>query len=207
MYAVDAASIAAGVSGVELMEAAGRAVAEEIRRRFSCGPVAVLCGPGNNGGDGFVAARYLSEAGWPVKLFLLGEVSALKGDAQVMAGRWPGEVGVLSPNAVAGAQLIVDAVFGAGVKRELSGAARATIEAVANSGLPVIAVDLPSGIHGDTGAVLGCAAPAHLSVTFLPRKTGHVLMPGRTYCGEVVVVDIGTPQGYQQASLLLESLA
>lgn len=193
MYTVDAASIAAGVSGVELMEAAGRAVAEEIRRRYSCGPVAVLCGPGNNGGDGFVAARYLTEAGWPVQLALLGDVSALKGDAQVMAGRWPDEVGVLSPNAVDGADLVVDAVFGAGLTRELTGAAWATIEAVANSGLPVIAVDIPSGIHGDSGAVLGCAAPAHLSVTFLPRKTGHVLMPGRTYCGEVVVADIGTP--------------
>lgn len=193
MYAIDAASIATGVSGVELMEAAGRAVAEEIRRRHSCGPVAVLCGPGNNGGDGFVAARYLSEAGWPVQLALLGDVSALKGDARVMAGRWQGKVGVLSPKAVEGADLVVDAVFGAGLRRDLSGTARAAIEAVAKSGLPVIAVDMPSGIHGDTGAVLGCAAPAHLSVTFLPRKTGHILMPGRTYCGEVVIADIGTP--------------
>lgn len=193
MYAVDAASIAAGVSGAELMEAAGRAVATEVRRRYSCGPVAVLCGPGNNGGDGFVAARHLAEAGWPVKLFLLGEVSALEGDARVMAGRWQGAAGVLSPKAVEDADLVVDAVFGAGLTRELSGAARTTIEAAANSGLPVIAVDIPSGIHGDTGAVLGCAAPASLSVTFLPRKTGHVLMPGRTYCGEVVVADIGTP--------------
>ncbi len=195
MYAIDAASIDAGVSGAELMESAGRAVAAEIRRRYNCGTVAVLCGPGNNGGDGFVAARYLAEAGWPVKLFLLGVVADLKGDAKTMAGRWPGEVGVLSPKAVEGADLIVDAVFGAGLTRELSGAARAAIEAVAKSGLPVVAVDMPSGIHGDTGAVLGCAAPAQLSVTFLPRKTGHVLMPGRTYCGKVVVADIGTPPG------------
>ena len=199
MYAVDAASIAAGVSGVELMEAAGRAVAVEIRRRYSCGPVAVLCGPGNNGGDGFVTARYLAEAGWPVQLALLGDVSALKGDARVMAGRWPGEVGVLSPKAVEGADLVVDAVFGAGLTRDVSGAARAAIEALANSGLPVIAVDIPSGIHGDSGAVLGCAAPAQLSVTFLPRKSGHVLMPGRTYCGEVVVADIGTPSHILEA--------
>lgn len=193
MYAADAASIAAGVSGVELMEAAGRAVVEEVRRRYSCGPVAVLCGPGNNGGDGFVAARHLSDAGWPVQVFLLGDVSALTGDALVMARRWPGEVGILSPESIEGAVLIIDAVFGAGLTRDLSGAARSAIEAVAASDLPVVAVDLPSGIHGDTGAVLGCAAKANLSVTFLPRKTGHVLMPGRTYCGEVVTADIGTP--------------
>lgn len=193
MYAADAASIAAGVSGVELMEAAGRAVAEQIRRRYSCGQVAILCGPGNNGGDGFVAARYLSEAGWPVQLALLGNASDLEGDAQVMAGRWQGDVATLSPEAIEGADLIVDAIFGAGLTREVSGAARATIEAAASSGVPVIAVDVPSGIHGDTGAVLGCAAPAELSITFLPRKTGHVLMPGRSNCGEVVVADIGTP--------------
>lgn len=199
MYAADAASIAAGVSGAALMEAAGRAVAVEVRRRFNCGQVAVLCGPGNNGGDGFVAARHLAEAGWPVNLFLLGGVSDLKGDALAMAGQWPGKVGVLSPDALAGADLVVDAVFGAGLTRDLSGAARATIEALANSGLPVAAVDLPSGIHGDTGEVLGCAAPAQFSVTFLPRKTGHVLIPGRTYCGEIVVADIGTPPAVLEA--------
>ncbi len=193
MYATDAASIAAGVSGVELMEAAGRAVAQEVRRRYGVCPVAVLCGPGNNGGDGFVAARYLVDAGWPVRLALLGEVSSLKGDAAAMAERWTGEVGSLEPGFIAEAGLVVDAVFGAGLERELEGAARQTIEALAASDLPVLAVDIPSGIHGDTGAVLGAAAAADLSVTFLPRKTGHVLMPGRAYCGNVVVADIGTP--------------
>ena len=193
MYATDAASIAAGVSGVELMEAAGRAVAREVRRRYAVCAVAVLCGPGNNGGDGFVAARYLAEAGWPVRLSLLGEASSLKGDAAAMAQRWAGEVGPLGPGSIEDAGLVVDAVFGAGLKRELEGAAHETIAAIGASKLPVVAVDLPSGIHGDTGAVLGAAAPANLSVTFLPRKTGHVLMPGRAYCGEVVVADIGTP--------------
>ena len=106
------------------MEAAGASVAREIRRRFSCCRVAILCGPGNNGGDGFVAARYLSEAGWPVDLSLLGNISGLKGDALAMAERWSGETVALAPNSIEGSDLVVDAIFGAGLAREITGVAR-----------------------------------------------------------------------------------
>ena len=193
MYATDEASIAVGVSGSELMEAAGAAVAREVMRRWQPRRVVVLCGPGNNGGDGFVAARHLSEAGWPVRVGLLGKRRALKGDAAAMAKRWQEPVAPLSAQLIDAADLIVDAIFGAGLTRDVSGAARETLEAVIASGLPCVAVDVPSGVHGDTGAVLGIAVVAEVSVTFLPRKIGHALLPGRSYCGEIVVADIGTP--------------
>jgi NAD(P)H-hydrate epimerase len=193
MYAMDEASIAAGVIGHELMEAAGTAVAREVMRRWPPCRVVVLCGPGNNGGDGFVAARHLAEAGWPVRVGLLGRRNALKGDASRMAKRWKKPASPLSAKLVAEADLIIDAIFGAGLTREVSDAARETLEAVIASGLPCVAVDVPSGVHGDSGAVLGIAVVADLSVTFLPRKIGHTLLPGRSYCGEIVVADIGIP--------------
>jgi NAD(P)H-hydrate epimerase len=193
MYEADAASIAAGVSGCELMEAAGAAVAREVMQRWQPCRVVVLCGPGNNGGDGFVAARHLAEAGWPVRVGLLGKRNALKGDAGTMAKLWKKPASALSPKLVEDADLIIDAIFGAGLKRGVTGVARQTLEAVIGRGLPCVAVDVPSGVHGDSGAVLGIAVVATLSVTFLPRKIGHALLPGRSYCGEIVVADIGTP--------------
>ena len=193
MYATDKASIAAGVSGCELMEAAGAAVAREVMRRWPSCRVVVLCGPGNNGGDGFVAARHLAEAGWPVRVGLLGKRNALKGDAAVMAKRWQEPASPVSPKLIDDADLVIDAIFGAGLTRDVSGTARETLEAVIARGLPCVAVDVPSGVDGDTGAVLGIAVIANLSVTFLPRKIGHALLPGRSYCGDIVVADIGTP--------------
>lgn len=193
MYRADALAVAAGVSGQRLMEAAGAAVAEAVRERWSPRPTLVLCGPGNNGGDGFVAARLLAEADWPVRVALLGERERLKGDAAWAAGTWRGTVEPVRPDALAGAELVVDAMFGAGLDRPLDGAARATVEALAASGLPLAAVDVPSGVSGDTGAVLGAAARADITVTFFRRKPGHLLQPGRTLCGAVVVADIGIP--------------
>ena len=193
MARADALAVKAGVSNERLMEAAGTAVARETARRFPKGPVAVLCGPGNNGGDGLVAARKLREAGFEVKVALLGKRESLRGEAGINASRWKGPCAPLSPRSLDGATLVVDALFGAGLARPLDGAALAAVMEIARRGLPSVAVDVPSGIHGDTGQVLGGAAAAKLTVTFFRRKPGHLLMPGRELCGEVAVADIGTP--------------
>lgn len=194
MYRADAAAMHAGISGETLMENAGRAIAAEIRNRWARRPIAVLCGPGNNGGDGFVVARLLSEDGWPVTVGLLGAKQALKGDAALNAGRWQGDVRPLEPTILDRAELVVDAIFGAGLSRAPEGAAKATIEAVNERGLACIGVDVPSGVHGDTGAVLGCAPRCRVTVTFFRRKPGHLLLPGRQQAGETVVADIGIPE-------------
>jgi NAD(P)H-hydrate epimerase len=194
MGAADAGAIAAGVPGIELMENAGAAVARAIGERFAPRPTVVLCGPGNNGGDGFVAARHLAGQGWPVRLALLGARERLRGDAATAAAAWLGEVLPLDPESVADAGLVVDALFGAGLARGLEGAARETIEGVEQAAVPVVAIDVPSGVHGDTGAVLGTAAHAALTVTFHRAKPGHFLLPGRDYVGELAVADIDIPE-------------
>lgn len=193
MYRADAKAEAAGVSAEALMEAAGTGIAREICRRWPKTPTVILCGPGNNGGDGFVAARKLAEAGWDVRVALLGKREALKGEAALNASRWRGAVEPLKREALDGAGLVVDALFGAGLERALEGVPRAVVEEVAARRLECVAVDVPSGVHGDTGRVLGAAAPARLTVTFFRRKPGHLLLPGRELAGQVVVVDIGTP--------------
>jgi len=194
MYDVDRAVINAGTSGERLMEAAGGAVASEIQRRWSSRPVLILCGPGNNGGDGFVIARILKNDGWPVTLTLLGDKANLRGDARLNADRWDGEILPLSVDALNGAAICVDALFGAGLVRPLQGIALAAVSALAKSNVPCVAVDVPSGVHGDTGMVLGEAATAELTVTFSRRKPGHLLFPGRARSGQVCVADIGVPE-------------
>ena len=195
MALADGAAIAGGVPSLDLMEAAGAAVAGEIRDRWSKRPVAVLCGPGNNGGDGFVVARLLGDAGWPVRVSLLGSVDDLGGDAAVNAGRWSGEIEPLGLPAEC--SLVVDALFGAGLARPLEGAARAAVEAVNErgeaGGLDCVAVDMPSGVHGNTGEILGAAPRSRLTVTFFRPKPGHLLFPGRLPTGDLVVADIGIP--------------
>lgn len=191
MYQADARTIAGGVPGLDLMEVAGTAIAREIRRRRSPRPVAILCGPGNNGGDGFVVARLLKAAGWPVRVALLGKLDQLKGDAAANARRWDGEVELLAETVLDGCQLVVDALFGAGLTKPLKGIPRALAEAINERDLDCIAVDIPSGVHGDTGQVLGAAPRASLTVTFFRPKPGHFLLPGRDLCGELVVADIG----------------
>ncbi len=193
MARADAAAIAGGIASDRLMETAGGAVAAAIRARFPAQRTAILCGPGNNGGDGFVVARLLAEAGWPVSVALLGDVGALKGDAKFNAGRWSGRVAPVSEASLDGATLVVDALFGAGLARPLDGAAATAIDAINRRALPCVAIDVPSGIHGDTGAVLGTAPRCRLTVTFFRLKQGHLLLPGRALCGETVVADIGIP--------------
>lgn len=190
----DRLAIAGGVPGPTLMESAGRAVADEIARRFpDRDTVAVLCGPGNNGGDGFVAARHLLERGYGVRLGFDGDIARLPADAAAMAKRFTGARAALTPDLIAGADVVVDALFGAGLARSIEGKLAGLIDSVNASGLPVIAVDVPSGIDGTTGEVRGVAIRAAATVTFFRLKPGHLLLPGRGYGGEVSLADIGIP--------------
>lgn len=173
-----------------LMEAAGWAVAMNVRKRYRPCRALVLAGPGNNGGDGFAAARYLRRWGWPVRLALLGKPDGLKGAARLNFDRWQGGVLEACPKALEGADLVIDALFGAGLSRPLEGTVAETIDAIK---VPVVAVDIPSGVCGDSGRILGTAPKALLTVTFFRKKPGHCLMPGRGLCGEIVLADIGLP--------------
>ena len=195
MGEADRLTIAGGTAGIDLMENAGRAVADAIMARHPREEtVVVLAGPGNNGGDGFVAARVLMERGYAVRLSLAGDVKRLKGDAALAASRWGGTVEAATPAGLEGAGILIDALFGAGLDRPVQGAARALIEAANALPAKIYAVDLPSGINGSSGEMQGVAIKASETVTFFRRKTGHVLLPGRLHCGEVQVADIGIPQ-------------
>ena len=189
MAAADRAAIAGGVSGVELMEHAGAAVVDAIAERFAPCQTTVLCGPGNNGGDGYVVARLLAARGWDVRVEALGPPKTA--DAIAAAARWTGAVGTVVNREVSSG-LVVDALFGAGLDRPLTGEAQRLARGSEKWRARVVAIDTPSGLSGDTGAKVGeeCFF-AGLTVTFHRRKIGHVLQPGRGYCGEVVVADIG----------------
>jgi len=189
MSRADAFAVAHGVPSLTLMENAGRAAADAIAVRFKPCAVTVLCGPGNNGGDGFVVARMLDEFGFIVRVAHDAEP---KGDAAAMSDQWKGTRVALEPEALDGAKLVVDGLFGAGLSRPLEGAAAQVVEAL--NDLPVVAIDIPSGISGDTGQPLGGVyVKAALTVTFFRKKPGHLLLPGRALCGETVVADIGIP--------------
>ena len=195
MAEADRLAIAGGRTGLELMERAGRAVAAEAMALLgSPAAIFVACGPGNNGGDGFVAARILRQHGYRVRLALLGSATALRGDAAAMAARWGEAAQPLSPADIAGAgDLIIDALFGAGLSRPLDGVAAEIVAAINASGKPVLAIDVPSGLNGSTGLAEGASIAATRTVTFFRRKPGHVLLPGRELCGAVKLADIGIP--------------
>ncbi|MAZ34819.1 MAG: NAD(P)H-hydrate epimerase, partial [Thalassospira sp.] len=190
-YEADRKTIEAGTAGDVLMENAGAAVVAEIVSRWTPRSVAVLCGPGNNGGDGFVIARFLRNAGWSVRLGLLCDAEKLTGDAALNAGRWDGAVERLSSALLVGADLIVDCLFGAGLARSIEGELAELVCAVNACGVPVIAVDVPSGVDGNGGEVRGVSIKADVTVTFCRPKPGHYLLPGRVLCGQVIVRDIG----------------
>ena len=196
MAEADRLTIAGGIAGIDLMENAGRAVADSAIAAARHGPrIVVVAGPGNNGGDGFVAGRLLAERRYDVRVVFVGDRSRLKGDARLAAARWTGPVADAAPDALGACDVIVDALFGAGLDRDVDGPPRAMIEAMNAAGVPVVAVDLPSGINGTTGAVMGTAVKATQTVTFFRRKPGHLLLPGRLHCGPVTVADIGIPAG------------
>lgn len=183
-----------GIAGATLMENAGRAVARAVRARFGPCRTLVLAGPGNNGGDGYVAARLLEQTGWPVSLAALAPPRP-GSDAAGAAARWRGTSAPFSAAEALRADLVIDAVFGAGLSRDVEPAVSGVLLAARR----LVAVDVPSGVDGATGAVRGAAPQALLTVTFFRRKPGHLLLPGRDLCGETVLADIGMP-----ASILTE---
>ena len=194
MGQADRLAVAAGVPSLALMERAGAAVADAAGAMVGIGArILVLAGPGNNGGDGFVAARLLAEQGYRVRLALLGDRGALKGDVAHMAARWQSACETVTAVAIRDCDLIIDGLFGAGLSRAITGPAADAIAAVNGSDIPVLAIDVPSGLDGTTGAPTGPVITATRSVTFFRRKPGHVLLPGRRLCGEVGLVDIGIP--------------
>ena len=193
MAQADGLAITSGIPGIDLMERAGCAVADATSALLQGRRVVIVAGPGNNGGDGFVAARLLAERGYAVRLSFVGDRARLQGDAAIAADRWSGPVEEASPVSLTDTDIVIDALFGAGLDREVEGLPRAMIRAMNESGVPLIAVDLPSGVNGTTGAVMGLAVKASHTVTFFRRKTGHLLLPGRLHCGTVEVADIGIP--------------
>ena len=193
MAAADRAAVALGRPVAWLMENAGRAVARAVRARFAPCRTLVLCGPGNNGGDGLVAARHLQLAGWPVAVAALAPP---QGEAAAAASRWHGPTVPFAATEAARAALVIDAVFGAGLARDVAGDVADALRAAAR----IVAVDVPSGLDGATGQVRGYAPQAVLTVTFFRLKPGHLLLPGRTLCGETVLADIGMPDAALDAA-------
>jgi hydroxyethylthiazole kinase-like uncharacterized protein yjeF len=186
MGRADRAAVALGRPVAWLMENAGRAVARAVRARFAPCRVLVLCGPGNNGGDGYVAARHLEQAGWAVAVAALAPAV---GDAVPAAADWLGARVPFRVDEALRADLVIDAVFGAGLARDIG----PDVAEVLGAARRLVAVDVPSGLDGATGQVRGFAPQAALTVTFFRRKPGHLLLPGRTLCGETVLADIGIP--------------
>lgn len=200
MASIDQAAARSGIDSSLLMRSAGMAVAAAALRQFAgSARIAVLCGPGNNGGDGYVAASALAECGAKVAVFALGDVAALSGDAARARSLWPGPVEPLDAFEPERGDLVIDALFGAGLSRDLPENVVELIGRVNRSGLPVLAVDLPSGVDGRTGAVRGAAFQARHTVTFMAAKPGHWLLPGRSLCGALEVFDIGIPKRIVEA--------
>ncbi|MBY0383391.1 MAG: NAD(P)H-hydrate dehydratase [Xanthobacteraceae bacterium] len=198
MTAADRLTIEGGTPGFALMQRAGEAVAEAAERLAPHGDILVVAGRGNNGGDGFVAATVLAGRGRKVAVALLCKPDSLKGDAACAAGEWKGSLLPFTPGAIGKPALIIDAIFGAGLDRPVKGDPQVMIDAINASGVPVLAVDLPSGINGSTGEVMGTAVRASETVTFFRKKPGHLLLPGRLYCGPVDVADIGIKESVLQ---------
>jgi ADP-dependent NAD(P)H-hydrate dehydratase / NAD(P)H-hydrate epimerase len=198
MSAADRLAIGSGVAASTLMDNAGSAVADAVDANYPVASVLVLCGPGNNGGDGFRAAAHLRRRGYDVRVSCLAALASLEGDAAEMARRWRGPVLPFTPDILEGATLVIDAILGAGLSRPLDGPVADMARAANASHCPTLAVDVPSGMHGDMGRPLdgknGLCFMAERTVTFFRKKPGHVLLPGRFLCGKTHVLDIGIPE-------------
>ncbi len=191
MGEADRLTIASGIDGMALMEAAGHAVKDLVLGNYpDLKRAVILCGPGNNGGDGYVVARLLAERGVAVAVYGNGPPKA-GSDAAKAAALWAGGSLPLDGLTVAAGDLVIDALYGAGFKGRLEGADAAATRLVRDSGAPVVAVDLPSGVSGLSGMAPGECFRAEHTVTFFRKKPGHLLQPGRELCGEVHVADIG----------------
>src|ERR1700757_113196 len=191
MERADRLAIAGGTPGFALMLSAGQAGAEAAKDLVEEGPILVVAGPGSKGGGGFVAAAELAAQGREVSVSLMGERDSLKGDAASAAKGWKHPLLPFTPQAVGKPVLIIDALFGAGLNRAVSGDAHDMIAAINANGAPVVSVDLPSGINGTSGAIMGIAVRATETVTFFRSKPAHLLLPGRIHCGRIRVADIG----------------
>lgn len=200
-----------GIPGLELMEKAGRSCVEEIIAEFGLkGRAVIMCGKGNNGGDGYVIARMLAHKGWIVKVIILADREQISGDAAVNLDKisasltnyctHEGQLAALYMENIFQADVIVDAMLGTGLRSDVSGIYKEAIDLVNNSGRPTLSVDIPSGIHGTTGRVLGNAIRAYITVTFALAKLGHVLYPGAEHTGRLVVADIGIPQNLMETA-------
>lgn len=194
MAEIDRAAIAAGpFDGYGLMRNAGAAVAREVLRRYPAATrVDVLCGPGNNGGDGYVVARLLAEAGMNVAVWAAGAPKPGT-DAALAAADCPLPASAFADYSPEPGTVVVDALFGAGLARPLDISFADTFRSILDVGIPVVAVDLPSGVSGRTGEAVGPHLEADVTVTFVRKKPGHLLYPGRLFCGETVVAHIGIP--------------
>lgn len=192
-----------GIPGLTLMENAGRGCADLIHERYGDRPLpfaVVVAGRGNNGGDGYVIARLLAGAGWRTLTLVLAGREEIGGDARTNLELLPPDEVRFCPEgiapfaaAVADATVVVDALFGTGLTREITGPSAETVDLINASGRPVVAVDIPSGVHGTTGRILGTAIRADLTVTFAGAKIGHCLYPGAAQTGELRTIDIGIP--------------
>ncbi|MDI9847699.1 NAD(P)H-hydrate dehydratase [Rhodoblastus sp. 17X3] len=194
MGRADSLTIAGGVPGYALMLRAGKNVAAAAADMLRAGEgrrVAVFCGPGNNGGDGYVAARLLREQGFEVAVGALGDPARLNGDAAQAFADWAGTVAPADSLDPRACDLVIDALFGAGLSRPLDGAALQIVERINGSGTPVLAVDVPSGLDGSNGAIGSKAVQARETVSFFRLKPGHVLLPGRGACGKLRLTQIG----------------
>lgn len=192
MCFADKLTIKNGLSGITLMENAGHAIASVVQKKFpSAGKILVICGTGNNGGDGFVAARLLQDAGLTVKFYICGDITTIRGDAELALAKLSKDNLLTNIADLQEYDLLIDALLGAGLDRDVTGSIADLINLINESGKPVVSIDLPSGIDGASGLVRGAAIKANASVTFFRYKPGHFLMPGREYCGELHLHQIG----------------
>jgi len=188
MRAAEQAAFDGGISVEELMERAGGALAEAVYRFAGRTPALILCGPGNNGGDGYVAARHLSDRGVAVRVAAQGEPAS---DAAKSArARWTGSVEDLG-DATTASPLLIDCLFGTGLKRGLEDAVCKQLSRLCDTAMASVACDLPSGVETDTGAELSHVPAFHMTVAFGALKPAHLLHPAMHKCGRLVLADIG----------------